>query len=219
MLTVAVGDIHGRLDLLRDLLAQIDREVGRTPHRLVCLGDYVDRGPDSAGVVALLRQRQACAPPGSVVCLQGNHEDMLLGALRGAERLALWLHNGGRDTLASFGVGRVEDLPGDVLRWLAACPTFYEDERRHYVHAGLNPAFDRASQSDYDRLWIRDPFLLTERDFGRYVVHGHTPVHHGKPDTRSRRVNLDTGAAYGGPLTAALFSEDRDPPVGFLQAY
>lgn len=218
MLTFAIGDIHGCLDLLVDLLARIDREAGPEPCRLVFLGDYVDRGPDSAGVLAALRARQAGAERGRVVCLQGNHEDMLLRACRRPEAVEHWLRNGGRETLASFGVRRAENLPGDVLAWIGRCPTVYEDEQRCYVHAGLNPAYDRASQRDVDRLWIRDEFLAAEHDFGCYVVHGHTPLPGGRPDVRRTRVNLDTAAVYGGTLTAAIFRDGAPGPASFLHA-
>lgn len=218
MLTFAIGDIHGCLDLLVDLLARIDREAAGRPYRLICLGDYIDRGPDSAGVVAALRGRQAGAEPGRVIYLKGNHEDMLLRALRRPDAVEHWLRNGGRETLESFGVRRAEDVPSDILEWVGRCPTAYEDERRCFVHAGLNPAYDRASQRDVDRLWIRDEFLAVDHDFGRYVVHGHTPLREGRPDVRRHRVNLDTGAVYGGRLTAAIFLDDADGPAAFLHS-
>lgn len=218
MRTFAIGDIHGCRSLLETLLAQIDRAAGDEPSRIVCLGDYVDRGPDSAGVVALLRARQARAGEGAFVCLTGNHEAMLLGARTRRDMARLWLANGGEETLASFRARRVEDMPPDVLAWFAGLPSVFEDERRCFVHAGLNPDHPRAEQSDEDRLWIRGRFLDSDHDFGRYVVHGHTPLSGDRPDVRARRVNLDTGAVFGGPLTAAIFSDEQDAPVGFLQA-
>lgn len=216
-LTYAIGDIHGCLGLLDDLLARIDAHAVGAPFRLVCLGDYIDRGPDSAGVIARLRARQALAPE-RVVCLLGNHEDMLLQAVTRPERERLWVHNGGETALASFGVRRAADVPADVLAWIGRCPRRYDDARRVFVHAGLNPATDRYDQHDDDLVWIRDEFLSVERDFGRYVVHGHTPRIDGVPDVRRYRVNLDTAAVYGGRLTAGVFGDDRDGPIGFLQA-
>lgn len=217
MLTYAVGDIHGRADLLDALMAKIDAHAASRQRRLVFLGDYVDRGPASAAVLDRVRTLQRPEPT-HVVCLKGNHEDMMLRAAGSEEWNALWLRNGGNATLRSFGVRRVAEVPADMLEWLAARPTSFEDERRCYVHAGLDPARDRLDQSDQDRLWIRDAFLARDHDFGRFVVHGHTPARDGRPDVRPHRVNVDTGAVYGGPLTAAIFDESEDAPVGFLQA-
>ena len=217
MLTFAIGDVHGCRDLLVALLADIDREADGRDRRIVCLGDYVDRGPDSAGVLALLRDRQAAAPQGRFVCLKGNHEELLLASSTRPDMLSLWLRNGGDATLASFGVASPERLPGEVVDWIARCPTSFDDGRRLFVHAGLNPAFDLRSQSDEDRLWIREAFLSVEHDFGRYVVHGHTPRRDGRPELRRWRVNIDTAAVYGGRLTAAVFEDGDDRPAGFLQ--
>ncbi len=219
MLTFAIGDIHGCLEQAAELLTRIDAAAGAKPFRLVCLGDYVDRGRDSAGVIALLRSRQRQAEPGRVICLKGNHEDMLLSARRrrNATSEQLWLENGGRECLDSFEVWSVDDLPQDVLAWIEACPTVFEDEWRCFVHAGLDPTRRREDQRDRDRLWIREPFLSADHDFGRMIVHGHTPCRSGLPDVRRHRVNLDTGAVYGGPLTAAIFADGDRAPSGFLQ--
>lgn len=218
MLTYAVGDVHGRADLLDALLGRIDAHAASRPRRLVFLGDYVDRGPASAPVldrVRALQRRETL----HVVCLKGNHEDMMLRAARGSgEWDAVWLRNGGDATLSSFGVARVADVPADMLDWLAARQTSFEDGRRCYVHAGLDPTRDRLDQSDRDRLWIREAFLAGDHDFGKLVVHGHTPTRDGRPEIRPHRVNVDTGAVYGGPLTAAIFDGSGDAPIGFLQA-
>ena len=219
MLTFAIGDIHGCRALLVDLLDQIRREAGRERHRVVCLGDYIDRGPDSAGTVGLLRGREAEAAPGTLICLKGNHEEFVLKSRTDPEAHALWLLNGGVETLASYGTASIDGMPADVLAWLSTRPTFFDDERRCYVHAGLNPAYPRAEQRDADRLWIREPFLGSDHDFGCYVVHGHTPLEDFEPDVRARRVNLDTAAVYGGRLTAGIFSDEQDAPVGFLQSW
>ncbi|MBV9075996.1 MAG: serine/threonine protein phosphatase [Methylobacteriaceae bacterium] len=216
MLTYAVGDSHGRLDLLQRLLAEIARHAGQRPHRLVFLGDYIDRGPDSAGVVATVRQLQAERPDGTVVALKGNHEDFLLRSRTDPDVAETWLANGGEETLASYGARGVRELPADVLDWLARLPTAFEDEARVYVHAGLDPARPRDGQTDHDRLWIRERFLGQDHDFGKFVVHGHTPCRTGRPDLRPYRVNLDTAAVYGGRLTAGVFEDGTTPPVDFL---
>lgn len=217
MLTYAIGDVHGRLDLLIELLGRIEADAGGMAARLVFLGDYIDRGPDSAGVIARVRELQA-ASPDQVVCLKGNHEDLLLKALHDPALFENWLMNGADATLDSFGVGRTADLPRAVTDWIETCPTSFEDARHVYVHAGLHPARERTRQRDHDRLWIRDAFLEGEHDFGKYVVHGHTPQRSGWPDLRRFRVNLDTAAVYGGRLTAGVFSDETDPPIAFLHA-
>lgn len=166
-------------------------------------------------MVATLRDLQA-RRPGRVTCLKGNHEDMLLRAVRDPRAERHWLLNGGGEALASFGVERAAELPADVLRWIEGCPTAFDDGLRLFVHAGLNPAYGLADQVDDDRLWIRDAFLSAEHDFGRFVVHGHTPRRSGLPDVRRHRVNLDTAAVYGGRLTAGVFASGQASPVAFL---
>lgn len=215
-LTYAIGDIHGRQDLLAPLLAAIrDHARDETP-RLVFLGDYIDRGPDSAAVAGMVRALQAEAP-GQVACLMGNHERMLLTALAEPEAIPWWIENGGLETLVSFGVGHPADLPHDFLTWLAGLPTFHEDELRTFVHAGLRPGVPLPEQTDHDRLWIREPFLGADWDFGTYVVHGHTPVRTARPDVRPFRVNLDTGAVYGGALSAGVFGPERAEATAFIR--
>jgi serine/threonine protein phosphatase 1 len=218
MLTYAIGDVHGCRDLLADLLAQISRHADGRFHRLVCLGDYIDRGSDSAGVLALLGE-VADATPGGLVMLKGNHEDMLGRAIRDPDDARLWLINGGDATLRSFGAAGPADMPADVVAHLAGLPTAYEDERRCFVHAGLDPRRAHSAQTDEGRMWIRQPFLGSDHDFGKFVVHGHTPVPGGRPDLRRFRLNIDTGAVYGGPLTAAVFEGSQSAPTGFLQAW
>ena len=218
MRTFAIGDIHGRLTMLVELLRKIDEVAADEPHRIVCLGDYVDRGPASAGVIELLRTRQARAGRDRFVCLKGNHEAMLLAARDDDVAELQWLDNGGVSCLRSYGVLSVEELPEPDIAWIEECPTYFEDAWRCYVHAGLDPARDRLDQEDDVRLWIREVFLAADHDFGRFVVHGHTPQKDGRPDLRRHRLNLDTAAAFGGPLTAAMFVDGRERPVSFLRA-
>lgn len=215
-LTYAIGDVHGRADLLDALLDRIEAHREGRPRQLVFLGDYVDRGPDSAGVVRRLRALRA-AEPDAVVCLMGNHEDMMLRAGRDGESLRHWRANGGDETLASYGVDRVEAVPADDLTWIAGLPTLHRDARRYFVHAGLDPGLPAEAASPRTRLWVRELFLETEHDFGRHVVHGHTPRRDFQPDLRRYRTNLDTGAVYGGALTAGAFTPGADGPVDILQ--
>jgi serine/threonine protein phosphatase 1 len=216
-LTYAIGDVHGRLDLLKDLLSQIITHASGRSCKLVFLGDYIDRGPDSAGVVALVRRFQQRWPDG-VICLKGNHEAMPLEVVKEPAAISWWLGNGGDATLASFGVSHPRDMPADVLSWMAGLATMYEDEHRYFVHAGLHPGLSLPEQDDQTKLWIRDEFLSVDYDFGKHVVHGHTPSETGSPEVRPYRTNLDTGAVFGGPLTAGVFTDEQGPAVEFLRS-
>ncbi len=216
-LTYAIGDIHGRHDLLQDLLRRIGSHARGRPHKLVFLGDYIDRGPDSAAVIETVRSLQA-RPEQEVVCLKGNHEAMLLQVVEKPELASWWIDNGGDATLMSFGAASIRDIEADVLAWLGALPTTHEDERRYYVHAGLMPGWPFESQTEKDKLWIRRPFLDVDHDFGKHVVHGHTPLSSARPDVRRFRTNLDTAAVYGGRLTAGVFTDEQGPAIDFLQA-
>jgi serine/threonine protein phosphatase 1 len=212
MLTYAIGDVHGCLDKLVRLLARCRAHGGGEPSRLVFVGDYIDRGPDSRGVVetllALQREQE-------VIYLCGNHEAMVLDALETNDH-ALWLRNGGGDTLASYGVTRAAELPPAHLDWIAALRLTFDDGRRLFVHAGVNPSVPLDRQDERDLVWIREPFLSSRRDYGRLIVHGHTPLTTGVPDHRTNRLNIDTAAVFGGPLTAAVFTDARTEPVAFL---
>jgi serine/threonine protein phosphatase 1 len=182
--------------------------------RMVFVGDYVDRGPDSRSVIEQLIDLQRALPL-YVVCLRGNHEADMLACARGGDP-SQWLSNGGLHTLASYGVGRAQDIPRAHLEWAASLPLSYDDASRLFVHAGVNPNLPLAAQREGDLLWIREPFLSHEGDYGRLIVHGHTPTWSRKPDYRRNRVNIDTAAGYGGPLTAAVFSHASTPPIEFL---
>jgi serine/threonine protein phosphatase 1 len=216
--TYAVGDVHGRLDLLRAAIETISDHVGDRTFRVVFLGDYVDRGPDSRGVVEHLIELQREWP---VVCLKGNHEELMLHAVtrhRGGS-LRRWLEYGGLQTLASYGLTPDDDLaekiPAGHLRWMASLPRSTGDGHRVYVHAGLLPRTPFHRQSEETFLWIRERFLQArDRDFDVHIVHGHTPTWDGKPDPAepellSHRTNIDTGAFATGVLTIAVFEAER----------
>jgi serine/threonine protein phosphatase 1 len=139
----------------------------------------------------------------------------MLAACREREDL-IWLLNGGGATLASFGIDDPRRLPADVVAWVDSLPLSFDDGRRFFVHAGVNPALPLDQQNEYDQVWIREPFLLSNKDFGRLIVHGHTPLAGGLPELRPNRLNLDTAAVMGGPLTAAVFKAGVREPVDFL---
>jgi len=216
-LIYAVGDIHGSLDKLQRLIARCVEHADGRPMTLVFLGDYIDRGPQSSGVVGFLIDLQSQLGE-RVVALMGNHEAMALGVIDGTSPARLWFAQGGAATLESYGVARPSELPREHVDWMRSLRLSYDDGRRFFVHAGVNPDQPLDAQEAYDMLWIREPFLSYGRDYGRLIVHGHTPVTSGAPDLRSNRLNLDTGAVFGGPLTAAVFDDAQTKPVAFFRA-
>ena len=213
----AVGDVHGRLDLLLDLVGRIERDNARRPPArtyLIFLGDLVDRGPDSNGVVDHLLRR----PPAFAhnVFLKGNHEEFLLRVLAGEEDVVVdWLAYGGYECADSYGVSKgwtLNATPSEIVKRLqAAVPeahrTFLEgmaDTFRFgdylFVHAGIRPGVPVGEQSVKDLRWIREGFLESSADHGLIVVHGHTIVE--EPEERANRIALDTGAYRSGVLTS-----------------
>jgi len=215
-LAYAIGDIHGSLDKLESLVEACLEHADGRDMRLVFLGDYIDRGPDSAGVVRLLMSLQLELQE-RLIALKGNHEAWALALLDGEVEVSPWLRNGGGETLASYAAKDVGDLPRAHLDWMRSLRLFYDDGRRFFVHAGIDPDKPLDAQDEDALLWIREPFLTDGRDYGRLVVHGHTPLTGEKPDLRSNRLNLDTAAVFGGPLTAALFDDTQTGPVAYLQ--
>jgi serine/threonine protein phosphatase 1 len=207
----AVGDIHGRLDKLERLLEALPL---RPDDRFVFLGDYVDRGKRSREVVETLIEMRSAAPE-QVVCLRGNHEELLLVASQGGNAL-IWLANGGDTTLDSYDVDHPAMIPAEHLAWFRQLPSASSDGKRFFVHAGVEPGVPLDQQRDEMLLWIREPFLSDARDHGQFIVHGHTPLETGQADLRPNRVNVDTGACFGGPLTAAVFDDRSVSPLAFI---
>ncbi len=198
MATWAIGDVHGCLDKLRRLWAEIGPGPG---DRVVFLGDLIDRGPDSRGVLSFVREANRHGV--SVVALRGNHEQMCLDwhTTRAPAAWSMWRTNGGRDTLESYGVpveGGVPlgDLPPDDIAFLASMPRLYREGAVVFVHAGLRPGVPLERQDPDDLIWIRDAFYRNADQVPHRVVFGHTPF----PEVfRSGRVvGIDTGAVYGG---------------------
>ncbi|WP_308200382.1 metallophosphoesterase family protein [Bradyrhizobium sp. 190] len=209
----AVGDIHGRADLLSEITARIDDDIRRRPiaHAVeVYLGDYIDRGPHSRKVIDLLTVRLVA---NRAVCLRGNHEAVMEGFFQDPAILQYWLPLGGMQTLASYGIElhadnetaldlhrrfldtfpRAHELFLQCLRNQFSCGDFL------FVHAGIRPDIPIAQQDVNDLIWIRNEFLDSTRDHERFIVHGHTPVPH--PDIRHNRINIDTCAWRTGALT------------------
>lgn len=212
----AVGDIHGRLDLLDTLLARLEEDdAARGPARteLIFLGDLVDRGPNSAGVVERL---MALGATGRVRFLMGNHEEVLLRAVEGdLKALRFLLRIGGRETLFSYGITAEEyrnldygelltllrqKVPPAHVAFLSAFENWIEVGDYLFVHAGLRPGIPLKEQKTSDLCWIRDDFLRHRDSFGKMVVHGHSITE--EIDVRSNRIGIDTGAFASGRLTA-----------------
>lgn len=215
----AIGDIHGRLDLFRLLVARIRADnAARGPARvrLVLLGDLVDRGPDSAGLVE--RCRALAARSDAFVVLKGNHEAMMLDALAGnLNAMAVWLHNGGDAALASWGVDEAafadgptraclaaarRQVPAEVIGWLAGLPASHRVGDYLFVHAGIRPDVPIARQTPQDMMWIRREFLDSEAAHPHVIVHGHSIA--DEVEMRPNRIGIDTGAYRTGVLTALM---------------
>jgi serine/threonine protein phosphatase 1 len=209
----AVGDIHGRADLLDETLARIDEDLDRRPIRHaieVYLGDYVDRGPDSKSVIDLLTVRMV---KNGAVCLRGNHEALMEFFLQDPAGFQPWRQLGALQTLASYGIsprseaGTVTDLHRSFVELFPRTHKLFLQCLRDsfrcgdflFVHAGIRPGVPIELQDSGDMLWIRDEFLNSQQDHGVFVVHGHTPVPH--PDIHHNRINIDTGAWRSGTLT------------------
>lgn len=222
MRILAIGDVHGRADLLAELLKKFESfeaTEGPADTRIVLLGDMIDRGPNSRGVIDfvidLARRRE-------VVALLGNHEMMMLHFLEDPATLSAWLRYGALETLQSYGVEIMlplepenlartaahayAQIPAEHVAFLRSLRLSWTCGDFTFVHAGLRPGLPLQEQDDRDLLEIRAPFLNHNGWFGSYVVHGHTPV--SKMEVHQNRMNIDTGAYATGRLTAAIISRD-----------
>lgn len=217
-----IGDIHGRLDLYEAMIAAIESDIAGSPgcdHRVVLLGDLVDRGHDSAGVVARTRTWQAMR---NVRVLAGNHEEMFLAAFGRPEALRHFLKHGGFETLVSYGLSRkalntleLDDLfellptviPQSERDYIASFETMIIAGDYVFVHAGIDPAVPLAQQERSDLLWIRDAFLRHEGPLEKVVVHGHTIF--DRVIDCGNRIGIDTGAFRSGVLTALVLEGDQ----------
>ncbi|HEY0213122.1 MAG TPA: metallophosphoesterase family protein [Paenirhodobacter sp.] len=225
MRAYAIGDIHGHLGLLRsaqDLVQQDRDRVGDATAPLVHLGDLVDRGHETRGVIDHLMAGQARGEPW--VVLKGNHDRLFTGWLRDPHtrdpklaREVDWLHPrvGGAATLESYGVANaaeraLDDVHADALQqvpaahrqWLSRLPLYALHDQSLFVHAGVRPGIDLRNQVEDDLVWIRAEFLEDSRDHGALIVHGHTAI--DKVTHYGNRLNMDSSAAYGGPVSAAV---------------
>ena len=219
----AVGDLHGRADLLAQLPAALAQR-GWQNLPVIFLGDYIDRGPDSAAVLHLLKSWQDTTPE-QVICLMGNHEHMLLEVLDAPDKAPRWLSHGGRETLESFGIvpsPRPQDLSEealqtligelrqclgeDMISWLQALPLSWRSGNVALAHAGANPRRTLEQQSEQELIWGSRDFLHRRRRDGVWVVHGHWIMN--EPLKQGGRIALDTGAYATGRLTCACINEN-----------
>lgn len=225
----AIGDIHGRVDLLDALLKKIDADLEQNPVSIgieVYLGDYIDRGPASREVIERLISRNRTF---RAVFLKGNHESYLAEFLTNPRLFESWKQLGGLETLISYGVmpsieGRRLDqkklalafdnlFPASHRRFLTNLRLSFTCGDFFFVHAGIRPGVSLYKQSAEDLLWIRQDFLFCEDEYSKIIVHGHTPV--SKPEICLNRINIDTGAYATGRLTCLKLEDDQ---IDFLYA-
>jgi len=218
----AIGDVHGCDDLLQNLLRKIDtdrRVNNRVSAPLILVGDFIDRGENSATVLLRIKALQESGPD-QVICLMGNHEKMMLDFLDDpAECGQRWLRYGGVQTLASYGISGVSEnsnlddlleacdaletaLPEGMETWLRRLPLIWQNGNICCVHAGMNPERGPNHQKEHVLLWGHQDFLTSSRNDNLWVVHGHTIVNQAKAD--SGRIAIDTGAYKSGTLTASI---------------
>ncbi len=227
----AIGDVHGEAERLRHLHDLIFERHALLfeghPFQLVHLGDYVDRGSDSAGVVDTMIALQA-RPDIDCICLRGNHEEMMLNGVMNVTPTAYeaWLVNGGEQTMSSYQVKGQMEVSKRHVDWLNKLPNIFVEESRKliFVHAGIDPE-DYPNDRDGVYLWTRTQHFFDVSSWknpalaGWTVVHGHTPTDDFYPEDQaaaSRRINIDTGAVFGGRLTAAIFAVNE--PVRYIYA-
>ncbi len=216
--TFVIGDIHGMDILLLSLLEFItekSKEEG-TVGKFIFLGDYVDRGPGVAQVLAIVRLFQESMPKGRVIALMGNHEDMFLGDnLRYHTDKTNFYHSKTGKSFSRYGHNALP--PRDLLDWMDKLPHYYEDDSHIYVHAGIWPEQPMNKQIASDLLWIRDEFLRFKGMHEKYVIHGHTPKEW--VDLQPNRCGIDTGACFSKYyyLTCAKIDSESVFPVAFYQ--
>jgi len=209
MKTCVIGDIHG---CHTSLTALLDKVIDKAD-TLIFVGDYVDRGPDSKQVLETLIRLRGMHP--HVIFLKGNHELMLHNYLTGAGS-SMFLEIGGQETIDSYGIdpeaagSMLKMLPSPHVSFLENLSLFYEDRYGIYVHAGLQPGKHLSTQTADWCLWVRDRFLRSFYNFGKPVIFGHTIFR--EPLIEANKIGIDTGAVYGGKLTALLL-----PDMEFIQ--
>src|SRR5580698_5832451 len=213
VLTYVIPDIHGRYDLLNERLAEIAAHSGGKAGVIVTIGDYVDKGPQSKQVVD--RMLSGVADGWRSVALKGNHDAMMVAALRDRSKMASWIGKGGDTALASYG-GDPAAVPQTHIAWLDGLRLMHVDHHRVYVHAGVDPEIPLGEQSETTLLWKRYPQGFAGGHGERHVVHGHDNFPEG-PLLYEGRTNLDALAWRTGRLVIGIFDDDRPGgPVDFI---
>lgn len=206
-MTFAIGDLHGRFDLLEMAIRKAEEICGDKQGTFVVCGDFIDRGPDSRKIIERL-MKGPDKPNWSFITLMGNHEDMMLQCIQRMQ-FNWWIGNGGGATLMSYGYKNGDDweenkIPEDHIRWLSKLPVYYIDEHRAFVHAGFNPDASLEDQNIQEMMWVRDSKDTDYSFLGRHVVHGHEQYEDG-PILNPNKTNIDTFAWLHGNLALAVF--------------
>lgn len=222
----AIGDVHGELAKLETLLGYVrdDAATRSVEHRIVFLGDLIDRGAESRAVVACAKRM---TEEGKALAIKGNHEELMLHAIDHNESVGIywWATNGGDETITSYQRANGpkdnwrEAIDRDHVSWLRSLPVMLRDEQRKlvFVHGGIDPKMF-PNCSDEIRMWTRSEKFFNEKRWPQreelrdiLVVHGHTPTDDFEPDHQPRRINVDTGACFGGPLTSVVLAPGEKP--------
>lgn len=208
MRTIAIGDVHGCYNELKELIATLEAEgeYKKGIDKLVFLGDYIDRGSDSRLVIEFIRNLQK--ENDNVIALMGNHEDMLLDYLYDNDES--WLWNGYINTMESYN-GFDKQFKKDV-QWIRTLPLYHEDEHCIFVHAGIDAYKPMDKQDRFTLLWVREPFIYGMKEYHKRVIFGHTPTANLGEDwkpvcTYANNIDIDTGCVYGGALTALIIDD------------
>lgn len=214
---IAVGDIHGCLTELVKLLDSLKEYQEREDVIWVFLGDYVDRGPDSYGVIEFLMEfdkKNIC------MFLKGNHDEMTLTPYQ--FDIDSRIRNGIDKTQESYDKITPNEKRNQAIRihhnWISSLPLKYHTDKYFFCHAGVHPSYSLNDQLDQDLLWIRKQFLLWPDDFGKIIIHGHSVESMDKPVVKSNRINLDTGCVFGGRLTAVILEDHEIPRFVQIQS-
>jgi len=217
-----IADVHGCSNLLKKAFSKIlenakDRNLSKNQYEIIQLGDAIDRGFDSKGCIQFLMDHP------NIIAIKGNHEDFLTNCFdsnnnplpdsQKEQNMGYWMQNGGIATLDSYNVDYGADewldcIPKDHVEWIKNLPTFYETEHYYFVHAGCSEK-PLDQQNDRTRLWIRDEFLNSKYDWGKRIVHGHTPLFE-EPTIKFNRINLDTGSVWTGIQHIAILDATKN---------
>ncbi|WP_166297195.1 metallophosphoesterase family protein [Bradyrhizobium sp. 2S1] len=218
--TYAIADLHGRYDLLERALWSIKAHAKGVKHKIITLGDYIDRGPQSKGIIETLMEAQARGLP--FICLKGNHEDMMVQTLRKPLDHNWWIANGGGTTLMSYGHVRYGDydptvVPEAHIDWMDQLPLYHVDAHRVFVHAYVKQGVPLEQQGTELLLWSRYPVGAEDGYRDLHVVHGHDWFEDG-PKIFKGRTNLDTRAYHTGRLVVGVFDDDQPGgPIGAIE--